>query len=122
MKVQKMISNRIVYICHPYRDKDINKIMENIQSSEEYARMVRAAGYYPIIPNSITPGLFGVIFNEEEVIVAYQHALMDTCSKMFVCGNRISAGMKVEIEYCEKNGIMIEYITKEKLPKPHAIS
>ncbi|MFA7702698.1 MAG: hypothetical protein WCX80_04585 [Patescibacteria group bacterium] len=115
------MNNRLIYICHPYRGDGLNDITRNINGAESYARLALEAGYCPITPHSLTPALFGVVCTDEEAIVAYQRSLIKACSKLFVCGKIISNGMQNEIEFCQKEGVPIEYISKNNPIKPHTI-
>lgn len=103
---------RLAYVSHPYRDPDIHKIISNINSAESFAKFVYDAGWHPITPHSLTPAIFGTICDDEEGIVDYHKSLMDAASIMFVCGNVITPGMQVEIDYCEKVGKPWEQINK----------
>lgn len=93
---------KLVYVSHPYRATDAPSVIRNINDAENYGRKLLSAGYVPIVPHSITPGLFGLETRDEETITAYHRALMDVCDELHVCGKHISDGMQVEIDYCNE--------------------
>ena len=41
--------------------------------------------------------------------------LMDKCSELWVCGDRISDGMRREMAYAADNGILIRHVKEEEI-------
>ena len=52
---------------------------------------------------------------ERELAMSAGLRLMDKCSELWVCGDRISDGMRREMAYAADNGILIRHVKEEEI-------
>ena len=101
----------IVYICSPYSQGSINI---NIEKARKYSRFAVDKHYLPITPHIyFTQFMDDTISEERETAVFMNFVLMSKCVELWVFGDTISAGMKVEIERAERKHMKIRYFTEE---------
>lgn len=94
----------IIYVCHPFRAKDLDGIKDNINKAIEWGKRLHEQGFTPLVPHINSQVLFG-FEGDNETVTEYDNDLLFACDIMAVCGSRISEGMKHEIELCEEWGI-----------------
>lgn len=89
-----------VYICSPYRGMPY----VNTAMAKEYCRYAFEQGFLPIAPHLYFPQ-FMDDNNPPERDVALQMglSLMTDCKEVWVFGDTVSEGMKLEIEYANRN-------------------
>ena len=96
----------MVYICSPYA----GNISENIRNAQCYSRFAVKQGYLPITPHLLfTQFLDDGLQSERELGMFFGIVLMSKCSEVWVFGEKISSGMKTEIEYAERKGYRVRY-------------
>ena len=84
----------VVYICSPYAGD-----VETNTAARRYSRFAVKAGCIPIAPHLLFPQfLDDKNFKERELATFFGDVIMSKCAEVWVFGNRISAGMKAEIE------------------------
>lgn len=98
----------VVYICSPYR----GDIEENTKKAQRYSRYAVEHGVIPIAPHLLFPQFISEE-NARELALFMGMVLLTKCKELWVCGDRISAGMEAEIEKAEKRGIEIRYLKEE---------
>lgn len=100
----------IVYICSPYA----GDIENNIKSAQKYSRFAVNKGYIPIAPHLLLPQFMNDnIPRERELAMFFGNVLMSKCSEVWVCGDKVSSGMKTEIERALRKGYKIRYFNNE---------
>lgn len=104
------MKKKLVYISAPYRADTKKKIKENIRYAQKCGIISKLIGYYPIIPHINSLAVYGLIGKEEEVM-PFDLALLSKCDILFVCTDRISEGMKIEINFCKKLKIPVFYMS-----------
>ena len=100
----------IVYICSPYS----GDVTGNIDKACKYSRFAVDEGYVPITPHLYLP-LFISEEAERDLATSVGLYLMDACSELWVCGDRISDGMRREIAYAVEAGIQIRVVKEEAI-------
>ena len=100
----------IVYICSPYS----GDVTHNIEMACWYSRFAVDEGCVPIAPHLWLP-LFISEEEERELAMSAGLRLMDKCSELWVCGDRISDGMRREIAYAVEAGIQIRVVKEEAI-------
>ena len=98
----------IVYICSPYS----GDVTYNTEMASRYSRFAVDQGYVPITPHLYLP-LFISEENERELAISTGLRLMDVCSQLWVCGDRISEGMQCEMAYAAEIGIPIRHVKED---------
>lgn len=100
----------IVYICSPYSG-DTEKNMEN---ARKYSRFAVDRHYLPITPHIyFTQFMDDNIPEERNTAIFMNWVLMSKCAELWVFGNTISTGMKVEINRAKRKHMKIRYFTEE---------
>lgn len=100
----------IVYICSPYS----GDVIHNTELASRYSRFAVDQGYVPITPHLYLP-LFISEENERELAISTGLRLLDVCSELWVCGGRISEGMRREIARAAEAGLPIRNVKEEDI-------
>lgn len=100
----------MVYICSPY-SSDTEKNNEN---ARKYSRFAVDNHCLPITPHIyFTQFMDDNIPEERDTAIFMNWVLMSKCVELWVFGDIISAGMKVEIERAKRKHLKIRYFTEE---------
>lgn len=94
-----------VYICSPYRG-DIEKNTELARRASRYAV---DKGYLPIAPHLLFPQ-FMEEETEREKALEMNYFILRVCHELWIIGDRLTAGMKTEINKAAEMGIKIKAI------------
>lgn len=98
----------LIYICSPLR----GEIEENIKKANEYSRQTAMQGDCPVAPHCLfTQYLDDNKPQERELGIKMGLELLEHCDELLVCGDRISDGMKAEIQKADSIGIPIRSLT-----------
>ncbi|NLX81337.1 MAG: hypothetical protein GXZ03_07235 [Proteiniphilum sp.] len=103
----------LVYICSPYAG-DIN---ENVRNAQRYSRFAVEKGYLPITPHLLFPQfLDDGLQSERELGMFFGIVLMIKCTQVWVFGERISSGMRIEIDKARCKGYKVRYFSSDCIP------
>lgn len=103
----------MVYICSPYA----GNIEENIRNAQRYSRFAVEKGYLPITPHLLYPQfLDDSRQRERDLGMFFGIVLMRKCSEVWVFGEHISAGMKIERERARHKGYKVRYFSSDCTP------
>ena len=99
-----------VYVCSPLG----GNVTENINNVKVYSKYVFDRGMVPVIPH-----FYATILNDE---IEYERnlgkqagiSLLFGCDSLWVFGDKITSGMKEEIQFAKHLKIEIKYISKEE--------
>jgi hypothetical protein len=98
----------MVYICSPYA----GNIEENVHNARRYSRFAVEKGYLPITPHLLYPQFLDDSRQSERNLgMFFGIVLMSKCSEIWVFGEHISAGMKIEIERAKYKGYKVRYFS-----------
>ena len=94
-----------VYICSPFRgDYDANT--KNARFYSRHAAL--QLGVIPIVPHLLFPQFLDDTVPEERALgLRFGLELLKLCDELWVYGDRISEGMKAEIEFAKELGIPV---------------
>ena len=104
-----------IYICSPLRSNSSRGLEVNMQAARKYMqyaadkfhkRAMALHAYLPYIFNDDIPF-------ERDLALKLGLDVLDVSDKIFVCGNKISEGMKGEIEHAALNDKEITVFNKE---------
>ena len=89
---------KIVFVCSPFQGKQ-----ENIEKAKRYCRYVVDLGYIPIAPHIY----FSQFMNDldpkdRERALEMNKKLLEFCDELWIFGDKITEGMKIEIEHFKK--------------------
>lgn len=98
----------MVYICSPYA----GNISENVRNARDYSRFAVEQGYLPITPHLLfTQFLDDALQSERDLGMFFGIVLMSKCSEVWVFGDKISPGMRTEIEMAERKRYRVRYFS-----------
>ena len=100
----------LVYICSPYS----GDVEANVKAAREYCRLAVDKGYIPVAPHLLYPQFMDDNDPAERKLgMSFGNALMDSCSELWVCGDRLSPGMEAEFDRASEKNMTIKFLTKE---------
>lgn len=103
----------MVYICSPYA----GNIDENVRNAQRYSRFAVENGYLPITPHLLFPQfLDDRLQSERDLGMFFGIVLMSKCSEVWVFGEHISSGMKIEIDKARCKGYIVRYFSTDCIP------
>ena len=95
------METRMIYICSPYAG--------NTEENTAFAR--QACGYairqgaVPLAPHLLYPQILNDSVPEErEIGIRLGLDILERCEELWICGDRMSAGMKRETAYAKARG------------------
>lgn len=110
----------LVYIAHPVRPLAGSFEQErlNLQYAEEWVRWaIIEAGVLAVAPYlGLCRALNDSEANERSKGVAVSLRLVRKCDEIWLCGPRISSGMRQEAELAEESGVKVVDLTGRRLP------
>lgn len=109
-----MAKMKLVYICSPFR----GNAAANTKAARRYCREAYEKGYFPIAPHLYFPQFLDDDNPaERDECLRWGLRLINHCSEVWVFGDKISAGMKGEIEYANSTGKPVVYLPGVKTRK-----
>ena len=84
----------LVYICSPYGNGE----EVNIETARRFSRYAYENGVIPITPHLMFPQFMKDDGKEREDALRFDLILMGKCQEVWVLGDRISEGMKEEVQ------------------------
>ena len=97
---------KLVFICSPYQ----GDISINIIRAKRYGRFAVTKKVVPVIPHLMYPRFLDEYTPEERALgLELGLVLLGKCNELWVFGDKISGGMKVEIEKAKEMKIPIKY-------------
>lgn len=108
---------KLIFVCSPYRptstDPKIAKYQldYNIQVAKSVCKSIAQSGNIPYAPHLFAPHFLNDDDSKErEMGINIGLYMLEKADVVFVVGNRISEGMKAEIDYAEKHNKKIRYM------------
>lgn len=93
---------KVVYIAHPLRGAWV----ENIKRAKEYVAAAIDAGLVPLAPYLMFEGILDEdVPGDREQGLELDKAVISRCDELWLCGEVMSAGMKLEAEHAISRGI-----------------
>lgn len=98
----------LVYVCSPLSgDVDINQ-----ENARRYCRYVVDSGCIPLAPHLFFPQFMNDANPKERDLAMFMDiVLLSKCSELWVFGERISNGMRIEIERAKRKGQLVRYFS-----------
>ena len=98
----------LVYVCSPFS----GDVEVNIENARRYSRFAVDSGCIPITPHLFFPQFMRDDDPKERNLAIFMDiVLLTKCAELWVFGERISAGMSLEIEKAKRRGMPIRYFT-----------
>jgi len=109
------IRRRRVYVCHPYRDAADTTMAANVERVTALCRTLTEDSFAPIAPQLYLPAFLDEATQRDEALPLCLE-LLDACDEVRVYGERISDGMRLEIEHAEARGIPVRFAQASEVP------
>lgn len=102
------------YICSPLSAKSQTGIWENMFQARKYMEQIADIyGYRTYAPHGYLPELLDDRCQEERALaLSFGREILKICQKVIICGNRISAGMRTEIDLAFQMGKEVYFCQK----------
>lgn len=98
----------LVYICSPFAGDEVRNTMK----ARKYSRFAIDNKAIPIAPHLLFPQ-FMEEGTERELAIFMNMVLLGRCAELWVFGERISKGMKAEIQRAKQKCMTIRYFTED---------
>ena len=106
-----MTERKLVYIASPYA----GDVQENILAAQNACRYAMAQGAVPIAVHLMYPQFLDDGSPEDrEAGLQMGIRVLKACDELWLCGNRISAGMQRELDAAARLGIPIRQISSQE--------
>lgn len=102
-----------VYICSPLG----GNVEENLEQAKHYTEYALKCGTAPVVPHFYALCLDDNDPKEREIGIAAGLNLLWFCDEMWIFGDRISEGMKTEIQFCKNLNISMRHISNTEIYK-----
>ena len=101
---------KTAYVCSPCSDSSKKMVYQNMRAARYYMYYVLGEMCMTAkAPHAYLPALFSdAIHSERALALRIGLQVLETSDLVFVCGDRISSGMRGEIEHAAKLGIPIQ--------------
>lgn len=102
-----MDSRKVVYLAHPLS----GDWEGNIASARRYAEAAARSGWAPVAPYLT---LYGLLHEpvDRELGLEIDLAMVGVCDEVWVCGDRVSSGMRIELGHAMLEDIPIRFVGK----------
>jgi hypothetical protein len=98
----------LVYICSPFTGDEVR----NTLKARKYSRFAIDNKAIPIAPHLLFPQ-FMEEATERELVMFMNLVLLGRCAELWVFGERVSKGMKAEIQRAKQKRMTIRYFTED---------
>ena len=99
----------VVYICAPYAGTDEERA-RNVENAKRYGLFAINQGYVPYIAHlAICSFLEDNVPEEREIGIQADNIMIRRCDEIWVFGDRITPGMKAEIQLCHELQKPVKY-------------
>lgn len=104
-------SNKIIFICSPYRGQTEGEQTRNIRLAREYCKLACSLGFIPFAPHLLYPQfLDDSITYERDSGINCGLYILELCTELWICGTKITDGMKREIQFAKLCDIPIKEV------------
>ena len=109
-----MSNQSVVFICSPYA----GDVDANVRRAKEYGRFAIAEQSVPIIPHLMYPQILrDGDPKERQLGIDLGLTLLERCDELWVFGDFISSGMRVEIDKAKELGIPLRSFASDIMNK-----
>ena len=102
---------KLIYICSPFRSDNKAEQYANVRAAQRYCRDAYEKNCIPVAPHLYLPQFLNDDEpKERDLALRIGLRLIDYCSEVWVHGDRISDGMRGEIDYATTTGKKVVYL------------
>ena len=99
----------LVYICSPYQ----GDVEHNTQAAQRYSRFALENKRLPIAPHLLFPQFMGAETDSTRELALHMGMILLTkCHELWYFGDRISEGMKLELNRARLRGIPVRHFNE----------
>lgn len=103
---------KLVYICSPYA----GEVEQNVAFAQAACRFAISQNCAPVAVHLLYPQLLDdAIPAERDAGIQMGLRVLASCEELWLCGSRISTGMRCELVEAEKLGIPVRRISTEQI-------
>lgn len=103
---------KLVYICSPYA----GDIESNVRFAKAACRYAAEQGCAPVAVHLMYPRILDdAVPAQREIGIRMGLRVLASCDELWICGSRISHGMRCEISEAERLGIPVVSIPTEQI-------
>lgn len=103
---------KLVYICSPYAEE----VEQNARFAQEACRYTISQNCAPVAVHLLYPQLLDDLVPEERKIgIQMGLRVLTACEELWLCGSRISTGMRCELAEANRLGIPVKRISKKQI-------
>lgn len=107
-----MKGNRLVYIASPYA----GDVEANVRFAKAACRYAMGQGCTPVASHLIYPGLLDdTVPAERKAGIRMGLRVLEACDELWLCGERLSAGMRAELAAAERLGIPVRQVSGQEI-------
>lgn len=99
----------LVYICAPYS----GDMEENTKRAAAFAKYAYDKGNIPLTAHLLFPFMDDTNEEDRRTAIFMDIVLMGKCQEVWVLGNEITRGMRIEIEKAKKRRQKVRYFNSE---------
>lgn len=99
----------LVYICAPYS----GDVEENMKRAAAFAKHAYDKGNIPLTAHLLFPFMDDTNEEDRRTAIFMDIVLMGKCQEVWVLGNEITRGMRIEIEKAKKRRQKVRYFNSE---------
>lgn len=99
----------LVYICAPYS----GDVEENTKRATAFAKYAYDKGNIPLTAHLLFPFMEDTNEEDRRIAIFMDIVLMGKCQEVWVFGNEITRGMRIEIEKAKKRRQKVRYFNNE---------
>ena len=100
----------LVYICSPYQ----GDVEHNTQAAQRYSQFALAQKRLPIAPHLLFPQFMGAETDATRELALHMGTILLTkCHELWYFGDRISEGMKLELNRARLRGIPVRHFNDD---------
>lgn len=101
---------RIIYVCSPFRGDE----EANAEKARNYSRQLVMKGLIPFAPHLLFPQFLDDKNPDERALALKMNlTFLKHCQALWVFGDTISEGMKLEIDVANELGIPVQYVKED---------
>lgn len=109
-----MCEMRLAYLCHPVSGKDMIETDANLHRAKLWLRWATLAHPSVAVIAPYIP-MCEVMDDSDQAMrergIATDLAVIDRCDEIWLCGGRVSRGMKLELAHAQDRGLFIRDFT-----------
>ena len=106
------MENKLIYIASPYA----GDIEQNVAFAKLACRYAMSQGHTPVAVHLLYPQMLQDSDPaERELGLRLGHRVLRACDELWACGDRLSSGMRREIEEAKALGVPIRSVPEQEL-------